>query len=137
MAGTMRAVGTIPESEASPQPWRLTCLTHPTGLRRLLTILAYTDIQGGKGAVDALFINPETPKPVPAAGQAIVKIKAFGINRMDIIQRNGNYPVPPQAPATLGVEFAGHIESFGDGEHGSFKIGDEVFGLAYGGRLAA
>lgn len=55
---------------------------------------------------------------------------------MDIIQRNGHYPVPPQAPAILGVEFAGQIESFGDGEHGSFKIGDEVFGLAYGGAYA-
>ncbi len=55
---------------------------------------------------------------------------------MDIIQRRGMYPLPPQAPATLGVEFSGVIESFGPGEHGAFKTGDEVFGLAYGGAYA-
>lgn len=95
-----------------------------------------SDIKGGKGGIDALFINPDTPKPTAGDGQAIVKIKAFGLNRMDIIQRNGNYPLPPQAPLTLGVEFSGTIESFGPGDHGSFKTGDEVFGLAYGGAYA-
>jgi NADPH:quinone reductase-like Zn-dependent oxidoreductase len=55
---------------------------------------------------------------------------------MDLIQREGNYPVPPQAPSTLGVEFSGTIESFGPGDHGSFRLGDEVFGLAYGGAYA-
>lgn len=55
---------------------------------------------------------------------------------MDIIQRRGFYPLPPQAPATLGVEFSGIIESFGSGDHGAFKEGDEVFGLAYGGAYA-
>ncbi|CAI6100088.1 hypothetical protein V2G26_008661 [Clonostachys chloroleuca] len=94
------------------------------------------DIKGGKGEVDALFINTEFPKPTAGDGQAIVKIKAFGINRMDIVQRRGFYPLPPQAPATLGVEFSGTIESFGPGDHGPFKEGDEVFGLAYGGAYA-
>jgi putative PIG3 family NAD(P)H quinone oxidoreductase len=55
---------------------------------------------------------------------------------MDLTQREGNYPLPPQAPATLGVEFSGTIESFGPGEHGNFQVGDEVFGLAYGGAYA-
>lgn len=55
---------------------------------------------------------------------------------MDQIQRLGNYPLPPQAPKTLGVEFSGTIESFGSGDHGNFKTGDEVFGLAYGGAYA-
>ena len=78
----------------------------------------------------------DTPRPTPAEGQALVKIKAFGINRMDIVQRRGNYPVPPQAPKTLGVEFSGVIDSFGPGDHGVFKLGDEVLGLAYGGAYA-
>ncbi|EGX93728.1 quinone oxidoreductase, putative [Cordyceps militaris CM01] len=100
------------------------------------------EIKGGKGELDALYISPEARKPVPAAGQALVRIRAFGINRMDIIQRRGNYPLPPQAPATLGVEFSGVIESFGppggahDDDGGTFKTGDEVFGLAYGGAYA-
>lgn len=55
---------------------------------------------------------------------------------MDLIQREGNYPVPPQAPPTLGVEFSGTIESFGSEPEKGFKIGDEVFGLAYGGAYA-
>ena len=52
---------------------------------------------------------------------------------MDLLQREGQYPVPPQAPETLGVEFSGTIESKADDAEKEFKIGDEVFGLAYGG----
>jgi NADPH:quinone reductase-like Zn-dependent oxidoreductase len=55
---------------------------------------------------------------------------------MDLIQLEGDYPVPPQAPSTLGVEFSGTIESFGSGTHGNFSVGDAVFGLAYGGAYA-
>lgn len=90
------------------------------------------DIKNGKGDADALFIN-EIPKPKPKGTQALVKVKAFGLNRMDLLQREGNYPVPPQAPSTLGVEFSGTIESFGSDAERGFKKGDEVFGLAYGG----
>lgn len=78
------------------------------------------------------------PTPQPGQGQALVKVKAFGINRMDILQRHGKYPLPPQAPKTLGVEFSGTVESFGPGAEGGhgLKAGDEVFGLAYGGAYA-
>lgn len=65
-----------------------------------------------------------------------MKIKCFGLNRMDLLQREGHYPVPPQAPKTLGVEFSGTIESFGNDVEEGFKVGDEVFGLAYGGAYA-
>lgn len=84
-------------------------------------------------------MNPDTPKPTAAEGQAVVRVHAFGINRMDIVQRRGFYPLPPQAPLTLGVEFSGTVESLGPGaqeHHGAFKPGDEVFGLAYGGAYA-
>ncbi|KAB5572710.1 hypothetical protein GE09DRAFT_681324 [Coniochaeta sp. 2T2.1] len=94
------------------------------------------EVKNGKGHADALFINPSTPVPTAAEGQALVKIRAFGLNRMDLIQREGFYPLPPQAPSTLGVEFSGTIVSFGPGSHGNFKVGDEVFGLAYGGAYA-
>jgi NADPH:quinone reductase-like Zn-dependent oxidoreductase len=49
---------------------------------------------------------------------------------MDLLQRNGQYTVPPQAPKTLGVEFSGIVESLGEGCKDGFKVGDEVFGLA-------
>jgi NADPH:quinone reductase-like Zn-dependent oxidoreductase len=55
---------------------------------------------------------------------------------MDLLQREGMYPVPPQGGKILGVEFSGHIESLGDGVKEGFKIGDAVFGLAYGGAYA-
>ncbi|KAI1093188.1 quinone oxidoreductase putative [Rostrohypoxylon terebratum] len=100
------------------------------------SVMKAVDIKGGKGPATSLFINPQTPKPSPKEGEALVHIKAFGLNRMDLIQREGRYPLPPQAPATLGVEFSGTIDSFGPGPHGDFQIGDAVFGLAYGGAYA-
>lgn len=63
-------------------------------------------------------------------------MKAFGLNRMDLLQREGMYPVPPQAPSTLGVEFSGIIEDLASESERGFKKGDAVFGLAYGGAYA-
>ncbi|KAL1646384.1 hypothetical protein SLS58_003344 [Diplodia intermedia] len=95
------------------------------------------DIKNGTGPADALFVDNDFPKPVPKAAEALVRVKAFGLNRMDLLQREGLYPVPPQAPKTLGVEFSGVIEAFGSSEHEKgFKLGDAVFGLAYGGAYA-
>lgn len=96
------------------------------------------DIHNGKGDASALYINSETPVPTPTGSQALVKIHSFGLNRMDLLQREGQYPVPPSAPSTLGVEFSGTIASLPDSpavEHG-WSVGDEVFGLAYGGAYA-
>lgn len=96
------------------------------------------DIKNGKGGLDALFINDQTPLPQPTGSQALVRIKAFGLNRMDLLQREGQYPVPAGAPQTLGVEFSGTIAQLSDSpsvEH-TWHVGDEVFGLAYGGAYA-
>ncbi|KAJ6264583.1 Zeta-crystallin [Drechslerella dactyloides] len=94
-------------------------------------------IKGDKGPATSLFID-EIPEPPVSEGEVLVKIRAFGLNRMDLSQREGHYPVPTGAPKTLGVEFSGVIEKIhGDAsEVDSFKIGDEVFGLAYGGAYA-
>ena len=83
-----------------------------------------------------MFINPDTAVPKISPTQALVKVKAFGLNRMDLLQREGLYPLPPQAPETMGVEFSGTIEELGAGGEREFKKGDEVFGLAYGGAYA-
>ncbi|TVY30567.1 Quinone oxidoreductase PIG3 [Lachnellula hyalina] len=93
------------------------------------------DITNGSGPATSLHIA-SIPKPSASSGQAIVKIKAFGLNRMDLLQREGHYPVPPQAPKTLGVEFSGTIEELSSDSKDNFKKGDEVFGLAYGGAYA-
>ena len=94
------------------------------------------DVKGGKGPISALFINSQVSKPVSTGNQALVKVKAFGLNRMDLLQREGKYPVPPHAPTTMGVEFSGVIEGFGEVPEGHFHVGDEVFGRAYGGAYA-
>jgi len=91
-------------------------------------------IKDNKGPVENLYIG-EAAKPKPGAGQVLVKIRAFGLNRMDITQRNGNYPVPPGASSILGVEFSGNIAEVGPNTS-DFKIGDEVLGLVGGGCYA-
>ncbi|GAB1192615.1 hypothetical protein APSETT444_001808 [Aspergillus pseudonomiae] len=63
----------------------------------------------------------QIPKPTPSAGQALIKIKAFGLNRMDLLQREGLYPLPPQAPETMGVEFSGTVESVNASAECAFK----------------
>jgi len=91
-------------------------------------------IKEEKGPVENLYLG-EAPTPVPNAGQVLVKIKAFGLNRMDITQREGNYPPPSGSSSILGVEFSGHVSELGP-EVSEWKVGDEVFGLAGGGAYA-
>ncbi|KAG8928983.1 hypothetical protein FRC02_006147 [Tulasnella sp. 418] len=92
-------------------------------------------IKDGKGPIENLYIgDAETPKPTNA-GEILVKVKTFGLNRMDILQREGMYPVPAGASTILGVEFSGVVAELGP-ETSQFKVGDEVLGLAYGGAYA-
>jgi NADPH:quinone reductase-like Zn-dependent oxidoreductase len=110
-------------------------------LNQPLTHSATSEIKDGKGPIENLYMNDKAPRPNPTHAQALVRVKAFGLNRMDLMQREGHYPLPPQAPETLGVEFSGIIEelahdSKNDTPEKSFKKGDEVFGLAYGGAYA-
>ncbi|GAA5946087.1 hypothetical protein JCM10213_006811 [Rhodosporidiobolus nylandii] len=88
------------------------------------------DGQGEKA--DSLYIG-EAERPTLKEGEVLVKIKATGCNRMDIMQRMGKYPVPPGASPIIGVEFSGTIEEAGSSE---FKVGEAVFGLATGGAYA-
>jgi NADPH2:quinone reductase len=95
-------------------------------------MLIITAVKGGTGPAEALYVDT-IPVPTISGNQALVKIKAFGLNRMDLLEREGKYPVPPQAPKTMGVEFSGTIAALGPDSCADFKVGDEVFGLAYGG----
>ena len=70
-----------------------------------MTVVA---IEGGKGPATALHAA-RLPLPKPAEGQVLIKVKAAGVNRPDILQRMGGYPPPPGAPATMGLEVAGQI----------------------------
>ena len=51
----------------------------------------------------------ERPMPVPKAGEVLIKVSAAGVNRPDVFQRTGNYPVPPGASDLPGLEVAGEI----------------------------
>lgn len=92
------------------------------------------------GPSSALYIG-DAPTPKLADGQnggkddVIVKVKAFGLNRMDLLQREGKYPIPPGASPILGVEFSGHVAEVG-ARVSSVAPGDEVFGLTTGGAYA-
>lgn len=73
-------------------------------------------VRGGRGNADALFIDDAVPGPILRPGHIIVNIKAFGLNRMDIMQREDKYPYPllPESGSIMGVEFSGIIQKLGD-----------------------
>ena len=80
----------------------------------------------------------ERPMPVAGAGEVLIKVAASGVNRPDVLQRTGNYPVPPGASDIPGLEIAGSIAG-GDAqamaEHG-LAVGDRVCALVAGGGYA-
>jgi NADPH:quinone reductase len=73
--------------------------------------------------------------PRVTSGQVLVKVLACGVNRPDILQRQGGYPPPPGAPQTPGLEVAGEVVDVGPGCV-RFKIGDRICGLVPGGGYA-
>ncbi|RMC65205.1 NAD(P)H-quinone oxidoreductase [Sinorhizobium meliloti] len=77
----------------------------------------------------------ERLRPVPGEGEMLVRVSAAGINRPDVMQRQGNYPPPPGASDILGLELAGVIESLGSGVR-RFKPGNRVMALVHSGAYA-
>ncbi len=89
------------------------------------------DIVGGKGAAEAL--RPATiARPAPKDGEILIRVRAAGVNRPDILQRRGLYPPPPGAPDTLGLEVAGEVVRGA----GRWAEGDQVCALLGGGGYA-
>ncbi|MGP7999313.1 MAG: NAD(P)H-quinone oxidoreductase [Streptosporangiaceae bacterium] len=77
----------------------------------------------------------EVPDPVPQPGEVVVDIAAAGVNRADLMQRQGFYPPPPGAPPYPGLECSGRISELGPGVTG-WQLGDEVCALLGGGGYA-
>lgn len=77
----------------------------------------------------------ERPVPTPEPGHVLIKVHAAGVNRPDVLQRTGHYPVPPGASDLPGLEIAGEIVG-GDLQGSAFALGDMVCALVQGGGYA-
>jgi NADPH:quinone reductase len=77
----------------------------------------------------------QRPVPTPKPGEILIKVAAAGVNRPDVLQRTGNYPVPPDASDLPGLEVAGEVAALGAGVK-SWKVGDKVCALVHGGGYA-
>ncbi len=100
-------------------------------LPQTMTAIAVKD---GRGPADAL-IPEQIALPHPSEGQVLIRVRAAGVNRPDVLQRMGFYPPPPGAPSTLGLEVAGEIAAVGPGVD-RWNVGDEVCALLGGGGYA-
>jgi NADPH2:quinone reductase len=88
----------------------------------------------GKGGPEVLV--PETrPTPEPGPGQLLIRVKAAGINRPDVLQRKGTYPAPKGHSEIPGLEVAGEVAKLGPGTS-RFRAGDRVMALVNGGGYA-
>jgi putative PIG3 family NAD(P)H quinone oxidoreductase len=86
---------------------------------------------GGPEALTAF----ERPIPTPREGEVLIKVEAAGVNRPDLMQRAGIYPMPPGAPTVPGLEVAGRVAAIGAGVT-RWKVGDPVCALLIGGGYA-
>ena len=82
------------------------------------------------GPENLLLVKKQTPKP--SLDEVLIKVKAAGINRPDIMQREGRYPPPPGASDIPGLEIAGEIVEI-NASNTRFKLGDKVCALVSGG----
>jgi NADPH2:quinone reductase len=82
-----------------------------------------------------MLVPEERAVPTPAEGEILVKVAAAGVNRPDVMQRQGLYPPPPGAPDIPGLEIAGEVVALGTGVT-RWKLGDRVMALVMGGGYA-
>jgi NADPH2:quinone reductase len=86
------------------------------------------------GGPDVL-VPAERPRPVPGNGEILIRVAAAGVNRPDVMQRQGKYPPPPGASDIPGLEIAGTIEEVGEAVE-NLRVGDRVCALLAGGGYA-
>ncbi|MGE3291203.1 MAG: NAD(P)H-quinone oxidoreductase [Geminicoccaceae bacterium] len=82
-----------------------------------------------------VLVPDRMPVPAPRPGEVLIKVAAAGINRPDVLQRQGGYPPPPGASDVPGLEVAGEIVALGEGV-GRWRIGDRVMALVGSGGYA-
>ena len=78
----------------------------------------------------------DRPKPEPHGDEILVRVRAAGVNRADLLQREGHYPAPADSPQDIpGLEYSGIVEAIG-ADVTARKVGQRVFGLVGGGAQA-
>lgn len=92
------------------------------------------EIAGGAGPAECLTLV-ERADPQAGPGQIRIRVRAAGVNRPDLLQRQGRYPAPPGASDIPGLEVAGEIDQVGDGVM-RWAVGDPVCALLGGGGYA-
>lgn len=100
-------------------------------MQAIPTTMQAIAIAGGKGPASALHLA-EIATPQPKPGEILIRVRAAGVNRPDLKQREGAYPPPPGAPQTLGLEVSGEVAIAG----GNWREGDTVCALLGGGGYA-
>lgn len=94
----------------------------------------YISYAGGDGSAASLHLA-DGPVPLPAPGQILIQVHYAGVNRPDLMQRQGNYAPPPGASPILGLEVAGTVAALGEGVH-DWQVGDALCALVPGGGYA-
>ena len=82
-----------------------------------------------------VLVEGTLPNPVPRAGEVLIDVTAAGVNRADLMQREGRYPPPPGAPPGPGLEVSGTIAALGPDVAG-WAVGERVCALLDGGGYA-
>lgn len=113
-------VGARPPAEPSPRPCER-------------NVMKAVSIKEPGGPEVLQWVDAEDP--APAAGEVVVDVVASAVNRADVMQRMGLYPVPEGASPYPGLEVSGRISAVGEGVTG-WKVGDEVCALLTGGGYA-
>lgn len=92
----------------------------------------------GFGGPEVLQLTTEAPVPVPGEGEVLIRVSASGVNRPDVLQRLGQYPVPPGASELPGLEVAGVIVRGDEARlaQAGLALGDRVCALVAGGGYA-
>ena len=99
----------------------------------LPTTMTVIEAKGAGGP--EVLVPAMRPLPAPGPGEILIEVKAAGINRPDVLQRQGLYPPPKGAPDILGMEVAGKVVALGPGAT-RFMVGDLVCALVSGGGYA-
>ncbi len=82
-----------------------------------------------------VLVPTRRPVPQPGKGEVLIKVAAAGVNRPDVLQRQGSYPPPPGASDIPGLELAGEVVALGEGVSAP-KLGNQVCALVTGGGYA-